>query len=117
MNKTFFSDYDFKYMEIAKLLEDSTNLIGKFFIPIVTPTLQSDTAYDLQDGPVITKNIVSDLSTFDIESCVESNYIELKIPSSIGDCKKGDIFIISFLGGEVNIPMIIRKCEDGECKW
>lgn len=102
----FYQDLDFRYPEIAICLEDSNTDIVKVFIPILTPLLSSIRPYDNKEG-----------------NCIVSNYISLKLPKTLMDLKhdadgnlikkfsskKGDRFIISFIGGNPNNPFIIGR--------
>lgn len=113
----FYNDLNLVYPEIAILLEDTydnINRIGKFFIPILTPTLSKDYVYDQKELNMnSTDNIINDRSDLYIEECTVSNYIELKIPSHIkGKCKKDDKFVIVFIGGDINKPYIIGRYEE-----
>ena len=114
MKKTsdFFNDLDLKYPEIAILMEDTNSDIGKFFIPILTPILKKDNIYDKKEvNQNYTKNIINDTNNLYIEDCIISNYVEINIPSSIdkNDLKKGNKFVIIFIGGDINKPYIIGR--------
>lgn len=109
MNSSFYNNSpDFKYPEIAICMEDSVGQTAKFFIPIATPMLSKNTIYDNKSLAKRTTNIVSDHSSMYIEPCIESNYIELKLPENT-IAKKGDKFIIAFIGGDVNNGSIIGR--------
>ena len=114
----FYTDRDYKYPEIAILLEysiaDNYDVIGKFFIPAITPFIKSDLAYDKKDITPSKINIKnSNKSNLDINPCIISNYIELKIPEylNIKNINKGDKFIVSFLGGDINKPFIFGRSD------
>lgn len=114
MDRSFYSNEntDFKYPEIGICLEDSINGTIKMFIPIATPTLSRDAAYDTKDLNIPTRNIISDKSSMDFKRCTISNYISMKVPSFIGDLKKGDKVILVFIGGDINKPTIIGRYEE-----
>lgn len=108
-SSNFYNNIDFKYPEIAISLEDSEN-IGKFFIPVLTPFLSSDEAYDKKEMDSPKTNITNrDQFIHDIEPCILSNYITLSLPKNDVQCKKGDKFVISFIGGDINKPYIIGR--------
>lgn len=114
----FYQKRDYKYPEIGILLEDISwsNTVGKFFIPILTPTLSDRAPYESYKPAPSTSNIIS-RNISGITGCTESNYLELDIPSYLlpqkeidedGNVhpetpyKKGDRFILVFVGGDVN---------------
>lgn len=112
MNTDFYkSNYDFKYHEIAICLEDTDGPYAKIFIPIITPTLSHNIAYDTTDGPVNLDNIISDTSSSYITPCTESNYITLRLPDD-KPAKANDKFLVVFIGGNVNHPVLIRRYEE-----
>lgn len=102
---SFYKDLDFKYPEIAICLEDTNNGIGKFFIPVLTPFLNKDIAYDKKEVGISTMNILNKNLNIEIDGCNLSNYIELKMP--VENAKKGDTFIVVFVGGDINKARII----------
>lgn len=112
MNKDFYSNIDFKYPEIGVCMEDTTGPNVKISIPIATPTLPIDIAYDNKDLSISTQNIVSDLTAMYISPCTTSNYITMKLPSEIESLKKGDKVILLFIGGDLNSPVILRRYDN-----
>ena len=121
----FYQDLDLKYPELAICLEDSKEGIAKFFIPILTPLLESNKAYENKDIRLSKSNILSDTTSMEINACTTSNYLELHLPSMqvidpktsklktiIGSCKKGDKYAIVFIGGDPNKPFILGRYED-----
>ena len=112
MNNNYF---DYNKLEIAICLEDKyiteDDRYGKFYIPIFTPFLVKDYPYDIKKPSISTKNIISDKTGLNIDSCTESNYILIKIPESMNITKinKNDQFIISFISGNINNPYIIGR--------
>lgn len=114
MNSTnFYDSLEFKYPEIAVCIEDieSDASNGKFFIPVLTPSLSPDEPYDKKEIKVSKINILNrEDVNLDISLCVESNYILLDIPDHIrGQYNKGDRFVISFIGGDINKPYILGR--------
>ena len=112
MNKDFYSKIDFKYPEIGVCMEDTIGPDVKISIPIATPTLPTDIAYDNKDLSISTQNIVSDLTAMYISPCITSNYITVKLPSEIESLKKGDKVILLFIGGDLNSPVILRRYDN-----
>lgn len=112
MNKDFYNKIDFKYPEIGICMEDTKGPNAKIAIPIATPTLPTDIAYDNTDLSTSTQNIVSDITPMYIAPCTTSNYITMKLPSDIGSLKKGDKVILLFIGGDVNSPTILRRYDN-----
>lgn len=112
MNTSYYKLHSYTQLEIVVCLEDIDNTKdnkGKFFIPAFTPFLDNDVPYDKKDPPSSTANIISGTHGLDIRRCTMSNYIELKIPEYIDSIKKGDKFVISFIGGDINKPYIIGR--------
>lgn len=112
MNTSYYKLHSYTQLEIVICLEDidnTKNNKGKFFIPAFTPFLDNDVPYDKKDPPSSTANIISGTHGLDIRRCTMSNYIELKIPEYIDSIKKGDKFVISFIGGDINKPYIIGR--------
>lgn len=112
MNTSYYKLHSYAQLEIVVCLEDidnTKNNKGKFFIPAFTPFLDNDVPYDKKDPPSSTTNIISGTHGLDIRRCTMSNYIELKIPEYIDSIKKGDKFVISFIGGDINKPYIIGR--------
>lgn len=111
MNKNFYTDIEYRYPEIGICMEDTEGPEVKISIPIATPTLPLDIAYDNKDLSVNTQNIVSDTTAMYIAPCITSNYITMKLPSEIKSLSKGDKVILIFIGGDVNSPVILRRYE------
>lgn len=105
----FYQNLDLMYPELAICIENSLNGIAKFFIPILTPILDGSYAYDNIDINVNKSNILNDSSSMDITACTSSNYLELKLPDNDNSCKEGDIFVVSFIGGNPNMPFIMGR--------
>lgn len=118
----FYQDLDLKYPELAICLEDSVDGVAKFYIPVLTPIMDSSEAYDETDNYVVKSNILSDTSAMEINVCTTSNYLELRLPNMqmidpktgkiidiIGTCSKGDIFVVIFIGGDPNKPYILGR--------
>lgn len=112
MNKDFYNKIDYIYPEIGICMEDTEGSDVKIAIPIATPTLPTDIAYDNKDLSVDTQNIVSDTTPMYIAPCITSNYITIKLPSEIESLKKGDKVILIFIGGDVNSPVILRRYDN-----
>lgn len=111
MDKSFYKDAntDFKYPEIGICMEDTEGPYAKIGIPILTPTLSLYMPYDEKQLFPNTNNIKSSIDTMRIESCTESNYIEIRLPEDITYLSKGDKVIINFIGGDINVPYIVRR--------
>ncbi len=109
MKKNFYGSHDYTNLEIAVCLEDTKDSKGKFYIPALMPLLEHKDAYDKKDPPISTSNILSDASKLNIKQCTISNYIDMYLPEYIDKAKKGDKFVISFIGGDINKPYIIGR--------
>lgn len=113
MDKTFYSEanIDFKYPEIGICMEDTKkdSTTVKISIPIATPTLPLDEAYDETELTPNTNNIVSNMDTMHISACTESNYITMALPKDIRHLHKGDKVVLGFIGGDINMPFIMRR--------
>lgn len=100
---------DFRYPEIAICMEDTDGPTAKIFIPVATPTLSSSLCYDTKGLPLTITNIKSNnINKGNISRITESNYIEMKLPDS-EPAKKGDKFVIVFIGGDVNNGVLIGR--------
>lgn len=134
----YYQDLDLRYPELAICLEDANeNGIAKFYIPVLTPILNSSDAYDETDLRVSKSNILNDSSSMEIKACTSSNYIELQLPEvyranctpngscdecgntiykpnhkKYDECHKGDMFAIMFIGGDPNKPFILGRYYD-----
>lgn len=109
MTNDFYNQLDFKYPEIAVCMEDTDGPIAKIFIPIATPTLSNSLIYDTKGLPLNLSNIKSTgINKGNISRVTESNYIEMKLPDD-QPAKKGDKFIIVFIGGNVNNGVLLGR--------
>lgn len=112
---TFYKDKTFEYPEIAILMDtvNKNNPVGRFIIPILTPNLKTDRLIKSEKGVVDTSNIIN-LQTNRTMSLTEQNYVTLSVPEYMFgsgiEYKKGDKFIIVFIGGNVNKIQIIGVC-------
>ena len=104
----FYKNLDLRYPELAICMEDCTN-IGKFFIPILFPLLNNDQIQENTDLNISTRNIKSDIGNLNIGKCTTVNYIELKLPLHVPIAKKGDKFVIVFIGGDINKPCLLGR--------
>ena len=111
MKKNFYEDLDLRYPEIAICLEDTDTNIGKFFIPILTPTLNKSKPYLEKNNDFYVKNLINN-NNLNISPVYFSNYIELKLPKGINSAKKDDKFIVIFIGGDINKPVLIGGYEE-----
>lgn len=102
---------DFNTPEIAICAEDiNDNTIGKFYIPILTPFLEFDEPYDKPDMYGLKKNIINKKEVSKaITPCITSNYIELPLPNGITNAKKGDKFVVIFMHGDLNDPLLLGR--------
>lgn len=131
----YYQDLDLRYPELAICLEDANeNGIAKFYIPVLTPILDSEEIHDEEDHNISKSNILSDSSSMNIKACKSSNYIELQLPEvnrcectidgtcehcghpicvpkhyKYDPCHKGDKFAIIFIGGDPNKPFILGR--------
>lgn len=119
MNTNYYQDKRFEYPEVAIALEDFYYKgKGKFFIPVLFPELTSEVPYNNDTSRGSTSNIVNYNKRHGISNVTVSNYLELSVPSYIGESlkdeyetiKKGTKFIVVFIGGEINNPKIIGVC-------
>lgn len=109
MTNDFYNQLDFKYPEIAVCMEDTDGPTAKIFIPIATPTLSNSLIYDTKGLPLNLSNIKSTgINRGNISRVTESNYIEMKLPDD-QPAKKGDKFIIVFIGGNVNDGVLLGR--------
>lgn len=104
----FYKDLDLRYPELAICMEDCIDT-GKFFIPILFPLLDNDQIQENTDLSISTRNIKSDIGNLNISKCTTVNYIELKLPINNPIAKKGDKFVIVFIGGDINKPCLLGR--------
>lgn len=105
----FYQDLDLRYPELAICIENAVDKVAKFIIPILTPMLDHDKPYETTDINISTNNILNDSSSMEIGACTSSNYLELVVPENLGECKKGDIFVVIFIGGDPNKPVLLGR--------
>lgn len=116
----YYQEQDFKYNEIATVLEDfEYRSKGKFFINSITPLISSSSPFNDKKGKKTTSNIINYSAKLAITSYTISNYVLLSVPeymltsniltviNEISIIKKGTKFIITFVGGDINKPRII----------
>lgn len=110
----FYQNLELKYPEFAICIEDSEPESGlaKFYIPVLTPMLESEESYDEEDLNVSTSNIINDSSSMELNGCTVSNYLELHLPDSKATCHKGDKFVVVFVGGDPNKPFLLGRYYD-----
>lgn len=106
----FYNNLDLRYPEVAICLEDTNNEIGKFFIPILTPLMRKDEPFIEDINDFDKKNVINHKNLY-ISPVKLTNYIELKLPKGYTSAKKNDKFIVIFLGGDINKPILIGGYE------
>lgn len=109
MITNYYKSHSYTLTEVAICLEDSDDGKAKFFIPSMTPTASGDEPYDKEDPVVDTSNILSGTKGLDIKECITSNYITIRLPEFVQSCKKGDKFVLSFIGGDINKPYLLGR--------
>lgn len=116
MNINYYQEQDFKFVEIATVLERFYySSKGKFFINTITPLLSSGSALDDTKSKSSTSNILNYEEKLNINSYTLSNYVSLNVPRYMsndltdmnGYISKGTKFLVSFIGGDVNNPRIV----------
>ena len=109
----FYQDLDLRYPELAICIgtTDDKN-VGKFFIPVLTPVLNGNSPYDTKDNRVSTSNILNDSSSMNIGACTSSNYLELVIPDTVEEVYTGDKYVVLFIGGNPNKPVLLGRYYD-----
>lgn len=106
----FYQNLDLRYPELAICIGDTKDKsIKKFYIPILTPLLNSDKPYDIKETNISKSNIISNSSSMDISVCTSSNYLELIIPDFIENVEIGDELVIIFIGGDPNKPVLLGR--------
>lgn len=110
---TFYKDKTFEYPEMAVLMEGNItkdNPIGKFVIPILTPNFNNDRLM-ITEKPKLNNSNIINKQTNKVTTVTEQNYVTLEIPQYMFtnniQYKKGDKFIVVFIGGDVNKIRII----------
>lgn len=120
----FYNTTDMNYTELAITLEDFTyGTEVKITIPSLLPLV------DLKNEPISNtyylsnRNIVNkDKYKLHVGSCTKSNYITISVPKDLCPClgvdpkcnhkgTKGQKFIVSFIGGNINKPILYRRVD------
>ena len=105
----FYQNLDLRYPELAICIGKTTSrYIAKFYIPILTPILDGTKPYDITDNHVYTSNIINNKNSMEILPCTTSNYLELIVPDNI-EVEVGDTFVVIFVGGDPNKPVILGR--------
>lgn len=118
----FYNSSNMTYSELAITLEDFTyGEDVKITIPVLLPLV------DFKDEPISTTQYLSNRNILNknkdnlkVDKCTTSNYITLNVPKDLCPClgldpecthkgKKGQKFIVSFIGGNINKPIIYRR--------
>lgn len=107
----FYQNLDLRYPEVAICIDAISRYEGKFYIPVLTPLLNGDKPYDITDKNINKNNILNDSSSMDISGCTSSNYLILAVPNpdqySYYKDMIGDKFVVVFIGGDPNKPVLI----------
>lgn len=108
---TDYSAISFNSIETAICVEDTAEIAHtvKVSIPILMPMVKTGDVVNNTDLPVSVSNIKSKINTRSISPCNTVNYLELKLPPGVTNATKGDKFIVQFLDGEPNKPVLMRK--------
>lgn len=116
MNINYYQEQDFRFIEVATVLERFYYTSqGKFFINAITPLLSSSNPLDETKSRSTISNILNYGTKLGIESYTLSNYVSLRVPRYIsneltdgdGYINKGAKFLVSFVGGDINKPRIV----------
>lgn len=108
----FYDDMVFQYPEIAECIEDTNTSKGKFFIPVLTPCIKDKEPYEKKYEGLDTYNLVN-RKDIKVTPITYSNYIELPLPIGFTSAKKGDKFVVVFIGGDCNNPVLIGGVNNG----
>lgn len=108
----FYNDMDFKYPEVAECIEDTDSNIGKFFIPALTPVIKEKSPYDKAYEGLSKYNLVNK-NEIKVSPIIMSNYLELPLPIGFKSAKKGDKFVVVFIGGDPHNPVLIGGVNNG----
>ena len=116
MNIDYYQQQDFRFLEIATVLERFYYTSeGKFNIAAITPLLSSSVPIDDNRNKIATTNILNYDNKLGITSYTLSNYIPLSVPRYISDnlrdeygyINKGTKLLVAFIGGDINKPRIV----------
>lgn len=102
---------DFKYSEIAIALEDyKFGSLVKFTIPTIMTFLSQDTI--IKESHLNTKSNIVNKNPLGINKYTSCNYIELYVSEDKAcdrtEGKKGDKYVVIFVGGNINNCIIIE---------
>ena len=108
---TDYSAISFNSIETAICVEDAPPISHKVkvAIPVLMPMVKTGDVVDSTDLPVNVSNIKSKVNTRSIAPCNTANYIELRLPPGVTYAYKGEKFIVQFLDGEPNKPVLMSK--------
>lgn len=103
---------------------------AKVTIPALLPLVPADKAYKETDETDDDNLFNRDPSDLDLGNVTETNYVELLVPKYLCPCYgaetygeteatkcshkgyKGDKFLVTFVGGDINNPIIYRRYDD-----
>ena len=108
-NETFYEDLDFKYPEIAIVLESGWGMI-KLYIPALMPFVKNAGLPPKSKNINLTSASTLNKEQYAVSSITSKNYITLGVPGYIGRVFKGEKLIISFIGGDPSKPVVIGRC-------
>lgn len=103
------------YNEKAIALQDyKLGGFVKLYIPSLMPTLNKNEFIDNNRKTPTNKIMNKNKDILGLTSYTTCNYVEVKVPTDISfvkEGKKGDTFLISFIGGNINNISIIRRLD------
>ena len=116
MDSNFFQNKEMHYNELGVVLEDfNYTKKAKVYIGVLLPEIQGNSPINNKIVRGSTSNILNKTGSQGITSAQVSNYVELLVPRYIGETlkndrdiiKKGTQLLISFIGGEINKPVVV----------
>lgn len=116
MDSNFFQNKEMHYNELGVVLEDFYYTEkAKVYIGVLLPEIQGNSPINNNIVRGSTSNILNKTGSQGITSAQVSNYVELLVPRYIGETlknniniiKKGTQLLISFIGGEINKPVVV----------
>ena len=99
---------------------------AKITIPALLPLVPADKAYKETDENDDDNLLNRDPTELDLDKGTDTNYVELLIPrylrydveeageSTSYKGKKGDKFLVTFVGGNINNPIVYRRYHDDD---
>lgn len=107
MNNNYYYEQDYKYTERAEIIGSDGDSY-KVRIGAMMPKLDDGSAKKQKKPKNATNKILNKDGRKGVKAVTTANYVLIEKPEG-AKYKKGDKVLISFPGGEINMPVILCK--------